>query len=198
MGSISSCQSKYDIKSYKQEINSNNKYISGSNKKLPEKERLKKIKIANKNKSLNNRTHKEKNDNQIKDLSKSKIIDSYTHISFQKNNSNKFKTNSLNSFTTNNNSKNLINNKRISTTDNTKNITVSDDETIINQNSIDFINNFEQKNYKYYKKIKLKKRYLELNKDKNLNKQISINVISEENEDAINLSKINEVKKNNF
>ena len=122
-----------------------------------------------------------------------------SYISYSKNNSNRNRTNSCNSLTTNNNSKNIMNNRLINTTDNTKNITISEEDTITNQNSIDYINNFDLKNYKYNKLMKSKKKNnLYNNKLNNNNSNITniknqINVINEENED----SKTNECNNRN-
>ena len=201
MGSISYCQSKLDIKGIKKEINSKKNIISKNKTPNNEKYILKENRIKNRKHSneLKNKFYKKilRNNNQIKDIkdfSKSKIVES--SLLYQKYSPIKIKTNSCNSLTTNNNSKNIINNKRINTSDNTNNITtISDEETINNQNSIDFSNNLDFKYYKYSKEIK--KRYLDINKrKKNNNKQI-FNIINEENEDLINLNNIYDVKNKN-
>ena len=81
--------------------------------------------------------------------------------SYNKNTSNKNKASSYISLTTNNNFKSKINNKRINTSDNIKHITIttSDEETIDNQNSIDFSNSFELNNLKDNKIINLNKKF---------------------------------------
>ena len=189
MGNITPHQLIYE-KSPKNEINSTSSYDFKVKMPLNNKIKLKEYKLNNIKKDINLNKMKKK---QLKNVSpkiitpKTKLLESY--FSFQKNTSNKNKTNSCNSFTTNNNSKNINYNKRINTTDNTKNITISEEDTIINPNSIDNLNKFDIKNYKYNRHTKLKKKYLSNNRLINPKSQ-KINFINEENEDIINLNKL--------
>ena len=202
MGTINSCQPEFDIKNTIKEIKSttnyflkNKKHINSDNNSHLIRKRMNKSKEENiKNKPF---LKNEKNNSRVKNSSKvlkTKFIES--SILYQKNSSNKIITNSLNSIATNNNSKNIINNKRINTIDNTKNLTGSEEDTIVNQNSIDYLNNFDVKNFKYNKMLNLKQKYFENNNNKkkcsNTKNQI-INIINEENED-LNLSKIYDPK----
>ena len=185
MGNTTPHQLIYE-KTPKKEINSTTSYDFKVKMPLNNKIKLKDYKLNNRAKDINlNKMNKNVSPKII--TSKTKLLESY--FSLQKNTSNKNKTNSCNSLTTNNNSKNFNYNKRINTTDNTKNITISEEDTIINQNSIDYINKFDIKNYKYNRHIKLKKKYLSNNKLINSKSQ-KINIINEENEDIINLSKL--------
>ena len=201
MGNIHSCEPNYDINSPKKELQSiknitfQNKIALNNKIKLKESKKTSKTPEVTLDNKSNKKFHKK-----IKDSSKSKDIESYmSYISYSKNNSNRNRKNSCNSLTSNNNSKNIMNNKLINTTDNTKNITYSEEDTITNQNSIDYINNFDLKNYKFNKLIKLKKKYnlynnkLNKNSSNNTNIKNQINVINEENED----SKTNECNNKN-
>ena len=127
----------------------------------------------------------------IKDFSNSKKIES--PFSYKKNNSNKSKI--LNySLTTNNNSRNIINNKKTNTSDNTKHITISDEETIDNQNSIDFSSGFKLNNYKHNNITNLKKKFSTNNKIKKRNTSNQmINIINEEKNEE-DLSKLYSTK----
>ena len=201
MGNIHSCEPNYDINSPKKELHSIKNIVFQNEISLNNKIKLKESKKTSKTPevTLDNKLNK-KFQQKKKDSSKSKDIESYmSYISYPKNNSNRNRTNSYNSLTTNNNSKNIMNNKLINTTDNTKNITISEEDTITNQNSIDYINNFDLKNYKYNKFMKLKKKNnlynnkINNNISNNTNIKNQINVINEENED----SKINECNNKN-
>ena len=181
MGTVSQCESKFNINSSGNEINSKKKFIIH-----------RQIATDNISNIKNNKSYEYflKNKNAFNNLSpKIKgISDSYN-----KNSSNKNKTSSYISLTTNNNFKSKINSKRINTSDNTKHITItiSDEETIDNQNSIDFSNSFELNNLKYNKIINLKKKFV--TKKEVRKRNLNINIINEENEEE--LTKKNNTKK---
>ena len=203
MGTITSCEPNFEIKSPRKEINSAKNFLL--NNKMPKNKKInlreKKVNSKTQDKCLRNKINKKifnnnNNDNnnaRIKDSSKLKFIES--NNTAKKGSPNKYKTNSYNSFTTNYNSRNINNNKRMNTDDNTKNITISEEETITNQNTVDYLNNLnlKNKNNNYNNLITLKKQYFSRNKITNSKNQM-INIIDEENEDIINSSKMIEVK----
>ena len=203
MGTITSCEPNFEIKSPRKEINSAKNFLL--NNKMPKNKKInlreKKVNSKTQDKYLRNKINKKifnnnNNDNnnaRIKDSSKLKFIES--NNTAKKGSPNKYKTNSYNSFTTNYNSRNINNNKRMNTDDNTKNITISEEETITNQNTVDYLNNLnlKNKNNNYNNLITLKKQYFSRNKITNSKNQM-INIIDEENEDIINSSKMIEVK----
>ncbi len=139
MGTVSECESKFYINSSGNEINTKKNFIINrqiATDNISNKKNNNSYEYFLKNKfAFNNFSPK------IKGISDS----------CNKNSSNKNKASSYISLTTNNNFKSKINNKRINTSDNTKHITItiSDEETIDNQNSIDFSNSFELNNLKY-------------------------------------------------
>lgn len=202
MGTITSCEPNFEIKSPRKEINSAKNFLL--NNKMPKNKKInlreKKVNSKTQDKYLRNKINKkifhnnnDNNNTRIKDSSKLKFIES--NNTAKKGSPNKYKTNSYNSFTTNYNSRNINNNKRMNTDDNTKNITISEEETITNQNTVDYLNNLnlKNKNNNYSNLITLKKQYFSRNKITNSKNQV-INIIDEENEDIINSSKMIEVK----
>ena len=203
MGTITSCEPNFEIKSPRKEINSAKNFLL--NNKMPKNKKInlreKKVNSKTQDKCLRNKINKkifnnnnhDNNNARIKDSSKLKFIES--NNTAKKGSPNKYKTNSYNSFTTNYNSRNINNNKRMNTDDNTKNITISEEETITNQNTVDYLNNLnlKNKNNNYSNLITLKKQYFSRNKITNSKNQV-INIIDEENEDIINSSKMIEVK----
>ena len=199
MGTISVCEPKLDHKNSQKEIKTSTKYA------IKRKSPINKISLIKENNPVHNDFLKYQFSKKIfnnyspkvKDSSKFKFYDN--SILNTKNSSNKCKTNSYNSLTTNNNSNN-INNKRISTTDNSKKITVSEEDTICSPTSVDYSNNLNILNYKNNKKMEIYNNINnKINREKkrsNCNQQI-FNIINEENEDLINLSKIYDAKNKN-
>ncbi len=178
MGNISVCEQKHNIKSSRKNVDSKKKF--NIKRQIP----INKASNKQNNRSYEYLLNKKKLYNnyslpsRIKDFSNSKKIES--PFSYKKNNSNKSKI--LNySLTTNNYSRNIINNKKTNTSDNTKHITISDEETIDNQNSIDFSSGFKLNNYKHNNITNLKKKFSTNNKIKKRNTSNQmINIINEE------------------
>ena len=191
MGNVSVCEQKHNIKNSRKKADSKKKYAIKRQipiNKLSNKQNNRSYEYLLKTKKI---YHNYSPPSRIKDFSKSKNIES--PFSYKKNNSNKSKMSNY-SLTTNNNSRNIINNKKTNTSDNTKHITISDEETIDNQNSIDFSSSFKLNNYKHNKITNLKKKFSTSNKIKKRNTSNQmINIINEEKNEE-DLSKLYSTK----